>query len=89
MENIVNKDSHAGKGYGRPEEEPPDHPRVFKEVAETNRKKVRDHSSDEVSNEAYDDDESPEGRNWAILLTLFSVVLVQLAGVALIVWTVF
>nr|WP_206111518.1 hypothetical protein [Rhizobium laguerreae] len=88
MENFVNKDSHAGKGYGRPEEEPPDHPGVFKEVAETNCNKVRDHPSDEASNEAYDD-ESPEGRNWAILLTLFSVILVQLAGIALIVWAVF
>ncbi|MBY3063325.1 hypothetical protein HFO74_07720 [Rhizobium laguerreae] len=84
----MNKDSHAGKGYGRPEEEPPDHPGVFKEVAETNCNKVRDHPSDEASNEAYDD-ESPEGRNWAILLTLFSVILVQLAGIALIVWAVF
>ncbi|MBY3255682.1 hypothetical protein HFO09_08255 [Rhizobium laguerreae] len=84
----MNKDSHAGKGYGRPEEEPPDQPGVFKEVAETNCNKVRDHPSDEASNEAYDD-ESPEGRNWAILLTLFSVILVQLAGIALIVWAVF
>ncbi|MEI1247800.1 hypothetical protein [Rhizobium aouanii] len=85
----MNKDSHAGKGYGRPEEEPPDHPGVFKEVPETNRNKVRDHPSDEASNEAHDDDESPEGRNWAILLTLFSVILVQLGGIALIVWAVF
>ncbi|WP_376775212.1 hypothetical protein [Rhizobium laguerreae] len=61
---------------------------MFKEVAETNCNKVRDHPSDEASNEAYDD-ESPEGRNWAILLTLFSVILVQLAGIALIVWAVF
>nr|WP_204347264.1 hypothetical protein [Rhizobium laguerreae] len=89
MENIVNKDSHAGKGYGRPEEEPPDHPGVFEDVPETNRDAVRDHPSDEAPNEAYDDDESPEGRNWAILLTLFSFILVQLAGVALIVWAVF
>ncbi|WP_204340218.1 hypothetical protein [Rhizobium leguminosarum] len=89
MENIVNKDSHAEKGYGRPEEEPPDHPGVFREVSETSRIKVRDHPSDAASNEAYDDDESPEGRNWAILLTLFSVILVQLAGIALIVWAVF
>ncbi|MBY3083908.1 hypothetical protein E0I74_06990 [Rhizobium laguerreae] len=84
----MNKDSHAGKGYGRPEEEPPDHPGVFEDVPETNRDEVRDHRSDEASNEAYDD-ESPEGRNWAILLTLFSVILVQLAGIALIVWAVF
>ncbi|MBY5400413.1 hypothetical protein [Rhizobium leguminosarum] len=83
----MNKDSHAGKGYGRPEEEPPDHP-GFREFPETNRIKVRDHPSDEALNEAYDD-ESPEGRNWAILLTLFSVILMQLAGIALIVWAVF
>jgi hypothetical protein len=88
LENIVNKDSHAGKGYGRPEEEPPDRPGVFREFPETSRIKVRDHPSDEALNEAYDD-ESPEGRNWAILLTLFSVILVQLAGIALIVWAVF
>ncbi|MBY5361053.1 hypothetical protein HFO97_13990 [Rhizobium leguminosarum] len=84
----MNKDSHAGKGYGRPEEEPPDHPGVFREFPETNCTKVRDHPSEEALNEAYDD-ESPEGRNWAILLTLFSVILVQLAGIALIVWAVF
>ncbi|MCA2411536.1 hypothetical protein [Rhizobium leguminosarum] len=85
----MNKDSHAGKGYGRPEEEPPDHSGVFENVPDTNRDEVRYPPSDEASNEAYDDDESPEGRNWAILLTLFSVILVQLAGIALIVWAVF
>ncbi|NKL06082.1 hypothetical protein GFL39_14280 [Rhizobium leguminosarum bv. viciae] len=84
----MNKDSHAGKGYGRPEEEPPDHLGVFEEVPETNRNEVRDHPSDEAPNEACAD-ESPEGRNWAILLTLFSVILVQLAGIALIIWAVF
>ncbi|WP_432444452.1 hypothetical protein [Rhizobium leguminosarum] len=62
---------------------------MFEDVPETNRDEARYHPSDEASNEAYDDDESPEGRNWAILLTLFSVILVQLAGMALIVWAVF
>nr|WP_017960245.1 hypothetical protein [Rhizobium leguminosarum] len=88
MENIVNKDSHAGKGYGRPEEEPPDHPGVFKEVAETDHDVVR-YQIPGASSEAPDDDESPEGRNWAILLTVFSVILVQITGIALIVWAVF
>lgn len=89
MENFVNKDSHAGKGYGRPEEEPPDHPSIFEETSETDRDEVRYQVPDEASSEAYDDEEGREGRNWAILLTLFSVILVQMAGIAVIVWAVF
>lgn len=89
MENFINKGSHTGKGYDFPEEEPPDHPGVLKEIPATNRHKVRYQVSDETSNEDYDDDEGREGRNWAILLTLFSVILAQLAGVVLIAWAVF
>lgn len=85
----MNKDSHTGKGYGRQEEEPPDRTSVFEEISDTDRDEVRYQVPDEASNEADDDDEGREGRNWAILLTLFSTILVQLAGIALIVWAIF
>ncbi|TAV73554.1 hypothetical protein ELH73_08910 [Rhizobium leguminosarum] len=84
----MNKGSHAGKGYGRSEEKPPDHPGVFENVPETDHDVVR-YQIPGASSEAHDDDESSEGRNWAILLTVFSVILVQISGIALIVWAVF
>ena len=89
MRNFINRGSHTGKGYDFPEEEPPDHLGVLRAIFTTDHKKVRYHVSDETFNEDYDDDEGREGRNWAILLTLFAVILVQVAGVVLIAWAVF
>lgn len=80
----MSKDSHAGKGYGRPGEAPPDHPNMLEQILEPVHREIRREPQDEA-----DGDEYMAGRNWAILLTLFSVLLVQLAVIALIVWAVF
>ncbi|MBB4250884.1 hypothetical protein [Rhizobium sp. BK008] len=80
----MSKDSHAGKGYGRPSDAPPDHPDMLEQILKPAYHEIRQEVPDEA-----DGDEHTEGRNWAILLTLFSVILVQLAGIALIVWAVF
>jgi len=80
----MSKDSHAGKGYGYPSDVPPNHPDKREEIP----KPAYCEIPQEVSDEG-DGEENTEGRNWAILLTLFSVMLVQLAGIALIVWALF
>ncbi|ARM12230.1 MULTISPECIES: hypothetical protein [Rhizobium] len=77
----MSKDSHAGKGYGCPSEEPPNRPDVPEEILKPIH---RDEIPDDV-----DGEENTEGRNWAILLTLFSFLLVQIGGVAMIVWAIF
>jgi hypothetical protein len=84
VENFMSKDSHAGKGYGRPSEVPPGRPDMLEQTLKPAYHEIRQEVPEEV-----DGDEHTEGRNWAILLTLFSVILVQLAGIALIVWAVF
>ncbi|MDR9774538.1 hypothetical protein RJJ65_18080 [Rhizobium hidalgonense] len=80
----MSKDSHADKGYGRPSEVPPDRPAMLGEILKPTYRDIREQVPDET-----DDDEHTEGRNWAILLTLFSFLLGQLAGVAMIIWAVF
>ncbi|MBY5880395.1 hypothetical protein ELI49_09010 [Rhizobium ruizarguesonis] len=80
----MSKDSHAGKGYGCPSEVPPDHPDMLEEILKPAYREIRQEVSDEA-----DDEENTEGRNWAILLTLFSFLLVQFAGIAMIIWAVF
>ncbi|MBB2753140.1 UNVERIFIED_ORG: hypothetical protein GGI57_003850 [Rhizobium aethiopicum] len=80
----MSKDSHAGKGYGRPSDAPPDRPDMLGEILKPAYRDIHQESTDED-----DGDEHREGRNWAILLTLFSFLLVQLAGVAMIIWAVF
>ncbi|MBX5158955.1 MULTISPECIES: hypothetical protein [unclassified Rhizobium] len=81
----MSKDSHAGKGYGCPGEVPPDRPDMLEEMLKPTYREIRQEAPDEPDG----DDEQTEGRNWAILLTLFSVMLVQLGGIAVIVWAVF
>ncbi|EJC66092.1 hypothetical protein OLZ32_13430 [Rhizobium sp. 1AS11] len=80
----MSKDSHAGKGYGYPSDVPPNHPDLPEEILKPAYREI----PEEVSGEA-DDEENTEGRNWAILLTLFSFLLVQFAGIAMIIWAVF
>ncbi|MBB2822927.1 UNVERIFIED_ORG: hypothetical protein GGD59_006223 [Rhizobium esperanzae] len=77
----MSKDSHAGKGYGCPSEVPPNRPDVPEEFLKPVH---RDEILDDI-----DGEESTEGRNWAILLTLFSFLLVQIGGTAMIVWAIF
>ena len=81
----MNKDSHAGKEHGCPSEVPPDRPDIFADILKPVRRDIREESHDD---EALDD-EHTEGRNWAILLTLFSFLLVQIGGIAVIIWLVF
>ncbi|MBB4233494.1 hypothetical protein [Rhizobium esperanzae] len=81
----MSKDSHAGKGYGRPSDEPPNPPDMLEQILKPMHRDI----SHEIHDEADGDEDNPEGRNWAILLTLFSFLLVQLAGVAMLIWTVF
>ncbi|PDT09810.1 MULTISPECIES: hypothetical protein [unclassified Rhizobium] len=80
----MSKDSHAGKGYGCPSEVPPNRPDVPEEILEAIHRDNRDEIPDDI-----DGEENTEGRNWAILLTLFSFLLVQIGGVAMIVWAIF
>ncbi|PDS78213.1 hypothetical protein [Rhizobium sp. L43] len=80
----MSKDNHAGKGYGGPCDQP-DAPDMLEEIL----KPVHRDLSQDVHDEADGDEEHTEGRNWAILLTLFSFLLVQFAGIAMIIWAVF
>ncbi|MFS8147647.1 hypothetical protein ATY78_15230 [Rhizobium sp. R635] len=80
----MNKDSHAGKGHGLPSEVPPERPDMLEEAL----KPIR-HETRREAREWIDGGKDREGRNWAILLTLFSFLLVQLAGIALIIWAIF
>ncbi|WP_064683555.1 hypothetical protein [Rhizobium bangladeshense] len=80
----MSKDSHAGKGYGCPSEGPPNRPDVPEEILEPGHRDIRAEIPDDV-----DGEENTEGRNWAILLTLFSFLLVQIGGIAMIVWAIF
>ncbi|MBP2446070.1 hypothetical protein JOH51_003509 [Rhizobium leguminosarum] len=57
---------------------------MLEEMLKPTYREIRQEAPDEP-----DGDEQTEGRNWAILLTLFSVMLVQLGGIAVIVWAVF
>ncbi|OWV75445.1 hypothetical protein ATY76_24595 [Rhizobium sp. R339] len=79
----MSKDSHAGKGHGYTDEVPRDDPGAMEEILKPARHEVRRGARDET------DGDDREGRNWAILLTLFSFLLVQLAGIALIIWAIF
>ncbi|ANL46619.1 hypothetical protein AMC87_CH01931 [Rhizobium phaseoli] len=79
----MSKDSHAGKGYGFPSEVPPNHPDVPEEILKPLHRDNRDEIPDDI------DGEETEGRNWAILLTLLSFLLVQIGGIAMIVWAIF
>ncbi|MBB3134058.1 hypothetical protein FHS26_001774 [Rhizobium pisi] len=79
----MSKDSHAGKGYGRPREVPPNRPDVLEKILKPVHREILEETQDGA-----DGDEYTAGRNWAILLTLFSFLLVMLAGIALIVWAV-
>ncbi|MBX4954046.1 hypothetical protein HJB51_19810 [Rhizobium lentis] len=80
----MSKDSHAGKEHGSPREVPPARPDIFADILKPVRRDLWDESHDQGL-----DDEHTEGRNWAILLTVFSFLLVQIGGIALIVWLVF
>jgi hypothetical protein len=57
---------------------------VPEEILELVHRDNRDEIPDDI-----DGEENTEGRNWAILLTLFSFLLVQIGGVAMIVWAIF
>lgn len=80
----MSKDSHAGKEHGSPSKVPPARPDIFADILKPVRRDNREESHDQAF-----DDEHTEGRNWAILLTLFSVLLVQIGGIAVIVWLIF
>ncbi|MBX5132492.1 MULTISPECIES: hypothetical protein [Rhizobium] len=80
----MSKDSHAGKEHGSPSKVPPARPAMFADILKPLHSDIREVSHDEAF-----DDEHTEGRNWAILLTLFSVLLVQIGGIAVIVWLIF
>ncbi|MDF0697930.1 hypothetical protein PYR71_15745 [Rhizobium sp. MC63] len=80
----MSKDSHAGKEHGSPSKVPPARPEMFAHILKPVRRDIREESHDEAL-----DDEHTEGRNWAILLTLFSFLLVQIGGIAMIVWAIF
>ncbi|PDT13063.1 hypothetical protein CO670_27800 [Rhizobium sp. J15] len=76
----MSKDSHAGKGHGYTDEVPRDDSGAMEEILKPARHEIRRGARNETEG---------EGRNWAILLTLFSFLLVQLAGIALIIWAIF
>ncbi|MBX4926129.1 hypothetical protein [Rhizobium binae] len=80
----MSKDSQAGKGYGCPSEMPPNHPHLPAEILKPVHRDIREEIPEDV-----DGEENPEGRNWAILLTLFSFLLVQIGGIAMIIWAIF